>query len=472
MALVVNKNRIPLLPLMLGGRFIALIIMGVSLGPPAFSQENWLDSMHEINPGIPASFEIDEDRVQTAGIRKITGQHLDLYTDVREPEKVDELVDVFDQAVDQWCAYFNIRLEKARKWKIRAFLIADVNDPSRFQKAGLMPGDLPRFKAGFQRRHNLWLYLQAGNYYTRHLLIHEGTHAFMLWFLRGYGSPWFGEGMAELLAVHRWKEQKLQLLYRLRDRSESENWGRIKQIKDERVSGTAMSLTDVLNIPPTAFLEVRYYAWSWAGCEFFSKHEKTKAVFEKLPQIAELDSTAFNQHFIRSIQDNRAELERDWELFVNEMEYGYEIERGCLTSAKPIGARFGSASTRFNLISDRSWQITDIQVKRGDRFRISGIGEFVVAKAQLNEFWNCQSNGITIRYYQGRPLGMLHAGVLDLEGKTAKDQVRGLFDPFPIGSDAEIEALSDGVLCLRINESPASLDDNQGALEVTIEKLK
>lgn len=454
------------------GQLFALGLILISMGHSASAQDNWLDSMREINPTIVASFEIDEGLVRAAGIQKIPGQHIDLYTDVRESEKVDELVGVFDESVNQWCAYFKIEPDKAKHWKIRAFLIADEDDPSRFQQAGLMPDHLPSFKAGFQRQHDLWLYLQPGNYYTRHLLIHEGTHAFMLWFLRGYGSPWYGEGMAELFGVHRWNGQKLELLYRLRDRSESENWGRVKQIKDERDAGTAMSLSDVLNIPPTAFLDVRFYAWSWAGCEFFAKHEKTKVEFAKLPQFAGLDSTEFNQQFGRRIQNNWVELERDWVLFVAEMEYGYEIQRGSLSQAHPVEAKFGSMSSKFRIASNRSWQSTKVKIKKGDRVRITGSGEFIVADDRGSRPWGCQSNGVTIRYYQGHPLGMLQAGILNPGAKTAQEQVKALIDPIPVGFSAEIIAPSDGILCLRINESPAFLDDNQGALEVTVEKLK
>ena len=67
---------------------------------------------------------------------------------------------------------------------------------------------------------------------------------------------------------------------------------------------------------------------------------------------------------------------------------------------------------------------------------------------------------------------MLLAGILNTDANTAKEQVKGLLDPIGIGSAAEIVAPFDGVLCLRINESPAYLDDNQGALEVTVENLK
>jgi hypothetical protein len=47
-----------------------------------------------------------------------------------------------------------------------------------------------------------------------------------------------------------------------------------------------------------------------------------------------------------------------------------------------------------------------------------------------------------------------------------------LLTPLDIGLSGVISAPTDGVLCFRINESPAFLDDNQGALEVVIEKLE
>lgn len=451
---------------------VVFIFIGTMLGPPLAAQVDWLSSMRAINPTIGSTFEIDEKLVKTAGIRKISSRHLDLYTDVRIREKVDLLPEVFDDAVDQWCEYFKIDRGKAGNWRIRAFLIADKNDPSRFRNAGLMPNDLPDFKAGFQQRHNLWLYLQPGNYYTRHLLIHEGTHAFMAWFLQGLGSPWYGEGMAELFGVHRWKDRKLQLLYHLRDRSEAEYWGRVKQIKQEHEAGTSMTLSDMLNIPPTAFLEVRYYAWSWAGCEFFSKHEKTREEFSKLPGVTGLDAPTFNQRFTQALQNNWIEIERDWELFVGEMEYGYDVQRGRVTPAQPLGARFGSSKSRFDILASQSWQMTDVKVEQGNRFRISGSGEFVVANAQAPRPWNSQSNGITIKYYRGQPLGMLQAGVLNTAAKTAREQVNGLLNPISIGNTAEFTAATDGILCLRINESPAHLIDNQDGLEVTVEKLE
>jgi hypothetical protein len=458
--------------------FLILINLGSSHGSGRLSgQEDWRSAMRQINPNLGEPFEINEQRVEAAGIQKISGLHLDLYTDVRDPKKVVELVEVFNQSIVPWCDYFDVDVAKTKNWKMRAFLIADAEKPDKFRQAGLMPDDLPDFRAGFQRRHDLWLYLQPGNYYTRHLLIHEGTHGFMEWFAGGYGAPWYSEGIAELFGVHRWNRRELELRYRLRDRREADYWGRVKRIKVDRADGKAMSLTDVLTIAPTAFLEVRYYAWSWAGCEFFGKHETSKAAFAKLRKMANVHPTIFNQQFIREIQPNWSQLERDWELFLAEMEYGYEIQRGRLTDAEPVSTSSGVSKSKFRIQSDRSWQKTSVAVKKGDRLQIVGKGEFQVGASQTTaanepQPWLCQSNGITIEYYNGHPLGMLHAGVFADGASDPKEQIGGLIESFPVGSGSEFLASRDGILCLRINESPAKLDDNSGALEVTIEKLE
>lgn len=453
--------------------WILLLVMW--LAKNANGQDQWSAAMQKINPSLGVPFEVDPQRVEAAGIDVFSGQHIDLYTNIRHNQRAMDLVSAFDQSVQPWCKYFGIDLTRAQNWKVRVFLIADFNNQQPFRQAGLLPNDLPEFKAGFQRRHDIWLYLQPGSYYTRHLLIHEGTHGFMQWFAGGYGAPWYSEGIAELFGVHRWKDGKLQPLYRLRNRNEAEYWGRVKRIKDEWAGGKAMSLSDVLNIPPRAFLEVRYYAWSWAGCEFFSKHEKSKTAFAELRKLAGVDPALFNQQFAKELQPVWDELQRDWELFIAEVEYGFEVDRGRLSIAKPKSSLGGKQT--FEIRSERSWQVTNVEIKRGDQLRITGSGEFKIGSTPTQPPgqsipWPCQSNGITIEYYRGKPLGMLQAGILDLTKADPKTQIKGLLEPLAIGTSSEIVATRDGTLCLRVNESPAKLDDNSGALEVTVEKLK
>ena len=438
----------------------------------ALGQDDWRSGMKKINPQVSDTFEINDTLVKAAGIQKVSGTHIDLYTDVRDEQRVKELVTAFDQAVSQWCAYFGLSAASAELWKMRAFLIADRANPVQFQRAGLMPADLPDFKAGFQRRHNFWLYLQPGAYYTRHLLLHEGTHGFMLWFLSGHGPAWYSEGVAELLGVHQWNNNRLQLNHRLRNRDEAEYWGRVKRIRDERNTEDELDLEDILNIPSTGFNNVRFYAWAWAGCEFFQNHPKTKQIFSKLPELAKLNEDRFNQKFLDLLGNNLEELKRDWLLFINEIDYGYSVPRGCLSKASSLSSQLNSRQNKFRISAERSWQVTEQNVQQGERFRIKSKGEYVVGQSNPQTPWKCQPNGITIQYHRGRPLGRLQAGILDLNAKTAEQQVKGLLNPLDVGLSGVISAPTNGVLCFRINESPAFLDDNQGALEVVLEKLE
>ncbi len=435
---------------------VAMIVTG------SLAQAQNREFMQAALPSMPGAMDIDAARVQANGIDVAHGSHIDLYSDVRDKEKLAQLVKVFDAAVPLWCDYFKIEVAKTESWRMRGFLIGDRQ---RFEKAGLIPDDLPDFLAGFYRGHEIWLYVQKDDYYTRHLLLHEGTHAFMTWLIGGLGPAWYGEGMAEMLAVHRWQGGGLELNYPLRDRTESEGWGRIKRLREDYAASRAMTLDDVLGIDGQLFgRDVRYYAWSWAACKFFSEHDKTKQLFGSLKHGVTRSPAEFNRVFADQTKNFRTQLDRDWQLLLGEIDYGYSIELGRM---KPVSA--GSSSNQLQVDSRGGWQSTDVRVSAGDRFIVSASGRFRVAELKLDndltESWPCEADGITIDYYRGRPLGMLMIGVLEDRGS-----VSGLLDPIPVGRHREIEFERSGKICLRINESPARLDDNQGSLSVKLEK--
>ena len=108
----------------------------------------------------------------------------------------------------QWCAYFGVDPAAHADWHVRGIL---MQSRQRFEPAGLLPADLPDFASGYARGDEFWLYDQTSPYYRRHLLLHEGTHAFMYTLLGGVGPPWYAEGMAELLATHRLADGQLTL---------------------------------------------------------------------------------------------------------------------------------------------------------------------------------------------------------------------------------------------------------------------
>ena len=311
----------------------------------------------------------------------------------------------------------------------------------------------------------------------------------MQWFLNGYGAPWYSEGMAEKLAVHQGTGDSIKLNYRLASRDEAPYWGRVKLIKDEYAAGDAMTLSDMLAIPNQSFRNVRYYAWAWAGCEFFDNHPLTKQAFSELKQSAALPPEQFNAAFKEKIKPHKEQLIKDWAIFIEEMDYGVEIQRSRIIAATDLDEANPDAN-HYSIKTDHGWQQTRLTVQAGDRLKVQSSGRFIVGQtvapraAQDDQPpadggktypWYCESNGVTLEYYRGQPLGMLTAGVLfsDPERQNAKGELAWRVVSIPAaGPEREITVPASGVLCFRINESPAKLSDNKGALDVRCQRLQ
>jgi len=443
----------------------------------------------EINPDIPIAADVELQLVVEAGLTVYSGKHLILFSDVRDPDKAHDLIRSYDAAVPQWCEYFGVDVKRTAGWKLRAYLIQGPNQTERFEQAKLFTDKLPPFAAGYQKDHNIFLYDQPGSYYTRHLLLHEGTHAFMQWFLKGYGAPWYSEGIAEKLAVHKRTKDSVKLNHRLASRDDAPYWGRVKLIKDEYAAGDAMTLDDVLAIPGQSFRNVRYYAWSWAGCEFFDNHPLTQQAFKELKQSAADPPEQFNVAFKEKLKPIKDQLIKDWAIFIEEMDYGVEIQRSRIIPATDLDEA-NAQSHHYSVKTDHGWQQTRLAVAAGDRLKIQSSGRFTVSQTvaprvaaddQLPSAgdpaypWYCESNGVTLEYYRGQPLGMLTAGVLfsDSKRENTKGALAWRVLSIPAaGPEREITIPADGVLCLRINESPAKLNDNKGALDVRCKRLQ
>ena len=414
---------------------------------------------------IEPPMDIDQELVAAAGIQRIQGKYVDIYTDVRDRKDILEFAEVFDQAVPQWCEYFNVDLERVKDWKLSGFIVLDKD---RFRRAGLFPKHLPKFLVGWQSGHEFWVYPQPGEYYTRHLLIHEGTHGFMRHFLKGTGAPWYTEGMAELLALHKWQDGKLQIRCRVDNSDDCAYWGRVGVIREDRQQELTMTFEDVFHIESRAFLEVRAYAWAWAACEFFDSHPLTHDHFKKLQTTASDHTITFSRNFKRSIFDKYPQLQEQWEMFIAEIEYGYDVQAA---SIKHLAKR-DSLPLDLNVDVARGWQSTGIQLQLGQSIRVESSGRFQVANHDGQQ-WPCEADGITIEYYRGRPLGKLIAVIKPAVINPAVDTAAKspLTDPsqwIELGTKSVITAPVSGTLYIRINESPARLDDNEGSLKVSL----
>jgi hypothetical protein len=113
------------------------------------------------------------------------------------------------------------------------------------------------------------------------------------------------------------------------------------------------------------------------------------------------------------------------------------------------------------IAADRGWQSTGWLLKGGQAYRLSANGRFQIADD--GKPWPCEAGGVTIDYYDAKPLGVLL-------GALRPAANRGRFgSPMMIGLGATLEPKEDAVLYLRVNDSPGMLNDNRGELNVKVE---
>ena len=153
-------------------------------------------------------------------------------------------------------------------------------------------------------------------------------------------------------------------------------------------------------------------------------------------------------------------------MFVVNMEFGFDIAREAIEprEAQPLpedGATIAVAA-------QRGWQSTGFLLEQGGKYRIQASGR--VQLADQPKVWWSEANGVTIRYYNGAPLGILLAAIVD-EQQGASGAVSMVnADIIGLGLEAPVER--SGTLFLRINDSPAELADNDGSLEVRITRVE
>jgi len=407
--------------------------------------------------------EVEQGKLESAGIRTLVGRHLVLHTDVPSDPEVDRLPALFAEAVPQWAEYFGVDRAATAAWRARAYLIADRR---RFDALGLMPVEIAQFVNGISLGDELWLYEQPSAYYRRHLLLHEGTHAFMSRFLGGCGPGWYMEGTAELLATHRLDEKQtpqLTLGTMPRDRSEVPMLGRIKLVRDAVAKGRALDFPVVLLIDNRRQLDNEAYAWCWSAAVFLDSHPQYQQRFRQLK--AHVRNIDFNNIVRRTYADDWANLLAEWQAFVATLDYGYDFQRMAIgfRAGRPVSGRVHRAT----IAADRGWQSSGAALEAGQTYRISAHGRYVIAEephAGATRAWPCEPGGVTIEYHEGRPLGML-LGALDARRTGAT-----LADAFEIGLGTSVTPTASGTLYLRVNDSPARLGDNRGTLNIVIER--
>ena len=400
---------------------------------------------------------IDPDLLASHGIRILSGRHVQILTDTEQSMAVDGLPGLFDMAVPLWADYFGVADDIA-DWRMTACVMASRD---HFRAAGLLPAELPAIRHGLHYADWIWMDDQATDYFRRHLLLHEGVHAMMHRFLGGTGPPWYREGMADYLATHRLPGGRLQVGIIPRNSEEVAGWGRIDEIRRGFAVGKAQMIRDVMRFRNEDFLLDEPYAWCWGVVAYLDQHPEFQQRFRSMFSQVGDESLTFGRVLEQQFLEELRELDEQWQIFVSHCEYGYDFERNRVRYAagRPLPDEGGVA----RVSADHGWQSSGFRLEKDRVYDIQAEGHFQIAKDE--QPWISEAGGVTLRYYEGRPLGMLL-------GNVRLDQPRpglaNLAAPVPVGRRGRIRPVESGTLYLIINDHPAEYADNHGALTVTI----
>ncbi len=401
--------------------------------------------------------EVDERRAAAAGIRKVSGRRLTLFTDLPPQPEIESLPTAFEQAFVQWCEYFAVDSASHADWSMLGFL---MQDKDRFAESGLLPEYVPPFEHGFSIDDVLWVCEQQSDYYRRHLVLHEGTHGFMNTILGGCGPPWYTEGMAELLATHRFENGRLELRTMPAARDEVPMWGRIKIIRDAYSAGQAWNVRTILEYRGNGRHETEPYAWDWGLTSLLDRHPAYQRRFRELAGY--VTDPRFQDHFARLYAEDWDEISEQWQVFVADLEYGYDVARNAIDFQR--GSPLPTEGAKVSVAADRGWQSSGIELQADRCYRLRASGRYQIADQP--QIWWCEPGGVSLRYYHGRPLGILLAAVHPAE--RSAEEPTPLIQPVAIGLGGDLTPQRAGTLYLRVNDSGAELGDNAGGLSVEI----
>ena len=441
---------------LLGGLVIPLLCVFVAVEPTAQVAAQDGFRIPDDRPPLPITVK----QLKDGGIEVFESKRLRLFTDL-DAEVAKSLPPLIDQAYESWEEYFG-KLPPARdesEFQINGYL---MKDKARFEKAGLLRGDLPDQFHGRQAGYQFWMMDQPQDYYRRHLLLHEATHAFMLAIARLDVPIAYLEGMAEHFGTHQVVGGKLQMRLMPSNRLDFRGHDRLFLMRREVKQRGIPGLFDINEWKDANFRFFNEsYVWAWGMSVFFDQNPRTHERFRKLAKS--LTNPSAWKTFENELQPDLPEIFTEWNLFAADAWEGFDFLRSAIefhegeTLAKP---------QRAEIQADRGWQSSRVQVEKGRSYELVATGQFTLAEKPKP--WVSEADGITIRYHKGRPLGQLLATIRP--AKSTDNEREPMLDVKPLGNSSSFEASRTGTLYLRLNDHPAELVDNRGSVIVEVRK--
>jgi hypothetical protein len=396
-----------------------------------------------------------------ASFQTVQGQHIVLKADWQDRASLQALVASFDAAVPQWERFWNLPAGTLDDWTVRAFV---MNDPERFRQSGDLPPGL-EFPFGYARGNDLWVVRQPGEYYTRHLLLHEGVHALQLRQFGGTGPTWYAEGIAEALGVHRGARGATRVNVIPESRESVPYWGRFKRLDQARRKGQVPSLDTVLEYPRDLEGDVGRYGWSWLAAQLFSQYPDYRTPFLASASRAGDPPPRFNRRFRRRLQSVWPIAQARWRLLAHTVDYGFDWsrERVSLAIEDPL---WRGQPLELAIRADAGWQSAGVRFPPGTRLTVTPSG-----RCQLDDDpkpWISEPAGVTIHYANDRPLGQL---LVCLVPNVTQEQT--FLKPLairPVSEATEITVSEHCWLLFRINDHLGHRANNQDGYRVLLER--
>lgn len=402
-----------------------------------------------------------------APLRKIEGEWVDVITDLPPAEATDMLAESFDAAVPQWLKYWGVERQAVDDWHVTVYVMQSKDD---FLRRGLLPDSLPDFRHGYAVGNTAWVIAQESDYYTRHLVLHEGVHSLAFHLFHGTGPFWFMEGTAELLATHHGVGSQIRLPVVPRDREATPLWGRLKLIDQRRDARMSPSIQTIMRYPNQLTEDVESYAWSWAAVTLLDMYPEYRRELIAAADRGRDQSPQFTRSIYRQLFNQWPVLRTRWRIFIDGFDYGYDVSRNRvgLDAGAPLwkGSAAGEAGAlTVRVAADRGWQSAGVRIAAGTKLKLTAEGRYTLGNDPAP--WVCEPQGVTIRYHRGRPLGMILATVVPTRPpSTATIQPLQIE---PIGREGTVEVDEESWLLLQVGDSPAELADNMGHATVRIE---
>ncbi|TWU03315.1 hypothetical protein [Neorhodopirellula pilleata] len=439
-----------------------------------------------------------------ADMRTCEGTYLRLTSDIADEASLADYVSSFDAAVPQWLAFWGLPIDRVTGWRIDGYL---MGDEAAFRASGALPATVPAFRHGFASPETVWVQYQSTAYYNRHLILHEGVHALAIGLFGGGGPSWYMEGTAELLATHRdpvetTTNASLPLLaqsvrsFRINDlprnRQESPMWGRYRVIDEKRQANALPTLASVLKLPMNLEGDVESYTWTWAAALMLTHYPDTRDVFVGAAFNGLDQSPAFTAKFAREIQNRWPVLRARWQLWLNDMEYGFD-PRISLVGLSVDDPRYDGSPLDLRIDANYGWQSAGVWFPDQSTIRVRADGRCrIVAQSSLKTAgsdrpdgndtpelppqvrdWISEPAGITAKYHRGHPIGQLQVCVLPIPNQD--DRVVNALDVRPwVGPVMTIPVNRPSWLLFRVNDVPGTngvyqRGDNGGAYQVMLQ---